>query len=494
MLLRRRVAAFAMALSVIPAAVTAQTTWPADKPPGPRSAKAVDFPPYQIKTLKNGLQVLVVDHHEQPSVSFRLLVKAGAMQEPADRPGVASMVATLINQGTTTRSAGDIANAIESAGGLLAVGSGNELTYVNGAVIKDLTDLALELAADVVKNPAFSPGEIDRHRPQVMNAIKVNYEDPDYIANAVFDRVVFGAHPYGRSATPESIARVTRDDLVRFHRTWFVPNNALLALVGDLSAEEAFAAAEKAFGSWERREVPAVNAIDPPPLGRRVIVIDRPGSPQTEIRIGHLGLSRTHKDYLPLDLAVRILGGEGANRLFGVLRTERGLTYGASASNNSFKAAGDIRAETDTRTEATGQALRLMVDEFAKLQREPVHPAELRGAQDFVAGNFPLTIESPSAIAQQVLAHMFFGLQLSEIETYRERVERITPDDIQRAAQQYFKPDQLVVVIVGDATKFDAQLKSSGFPQYERIPLAQLDLNAPSLRRASPSTGRGAER
>ena len=488
---RHRATVIAIALFPITATVaTAQTPWPSEKPPGPRQAKSVDFPPYQLKTLKNGLQVLVVNHHEQPSISFRLLVKAGAMQEPADRPGVASMVATLINQGTTTRSAGDIANAIESAGGLLAVGSGNELTYVNGAVVKDRTDLALELAADVVKNPAFSAGEIDRHRPQVMNAIKVNYEDPDYIANAVFDRIVFGAHPYGRATTPESIARITRDDLVRFHRTWFVPNNSLLAIVGDLTADEAFAAAEKAFGTWERREVPAVNAIEPPPVSRRVIVIDRPGSPQTEIRIGHLGLSRTHKDYLPLDLAVRILGGEGANRLFGVLRTERGLTYGASASNNSFKATGDIRAETDTRTEATAQALRLMVDEFAKLQREPVHPAELRGAQDFVAGNFPLTIESPSAIAQQVLAHLFFGLQLSEIESYRERVERITPDDIQRAAQQYFKPDQLVIIVVGDAAKFEGQLKASGFPQFERIPLAQLDLNSPSLRRAAPSTGR----
>jgi zinc protease len=485
-----RLGGIAVAFTLVSAPLaTAQTTWPSERPPAPRLSKAVDFPPYQIKTLKNGLQVLVVDHHEQPSVSFRLMIKAGAMQEPADRPGVAAMVATLINQGTTTRSAGDIANLIESAGGVMGVGSGNELTHVNGAVIKDRTELALELAADVVKNPAFSPGEIDRHRPQVMNAIKVNYEDPDYIANAVFDRIVFGAHPYGRSATPESIARITRDDLVRFHRTWFVPNNALLAIVGDLTADEAFAAAEKAFGTWERREVPAVNAIDPPAMARRVIVIDRPNSPQTEIRIGHLGLPRTHKDHLPLDLTVRILGGEGANRLFGVLRTDRGLTYGASASNNSFRAAGDIRAETDTRTEATGQALRLMVDEFFRLQREPVHPAELRGAQDFVAGNFPLTIESPSAIAQQVLAHMFFGLQLSEIETYRERVERITPDDIQRAAKEYLKPEQLVIVLVGDAAKFEAQLKATGFAQFERIPLAQLDLNSPTLRRGAPAAG-----
>jgi zinc protease len=481
----RAAVAVAAALFAGASGAAAQTAWPSERPPAPRASKPVDFPPYQIRTLTNGLQVLVVNHHEQPSVSFRLLIKAGAIQEPADRPGVASMVATLLNQGTTTRSAGEIANQIESAGGLIGVASGNELTHVNGAVIKDRTDLALAVAADIVQHPAFSPAELDRHRPQVLNALKVNYEDPDYLANVVFDRIVFGAHPYGRSATPESIARITRDDLVRFHRTWFVPNNALLAIVGDLSADEAFAAAEKAFGSWERRDVPVVNAMDPPATARRVIVIDRPGSPQTEIRIGHLGLPRTHKEHLQLDLAVRILGGEGANRLFGVLRTERGLTYGASASANSYRSAGDIRAETDTRTEATGQALRLMVDEFARLQREPVHPAELRGVQDFVAGNFPLTIETPSAIATQVLAHMFFGLQLTEIETYRERVERVTPDDIQRAAQQFLKPEQLVIVLVGDAANFEPQLKAIGFPQFERIPLSQLDLNSPTLRRGA---------
>jgi len=480
-----------LALLLAPATAAAQTSWPSERPPGPRASKPVDFPPYQIKTLKNGLQVLVVNHHEQPSVSFRLLVKAGAMQEPPDKPGVASMVATLLNQGTTTRSAGDIATQIDSAGGLLSVGSGNELTNVAGAVIKDRTDLALELAADIVKNPAFSQAEIDRQRPQVMNALKVNYEDPDYLANVVFDRIVYGAHPYGRAATPESIARITRDDLMRFHRTWFVPNNTLLAIVGDLTTDEALAAAEKAFGSWERREVPAVNAMEPPGVTRRVVVIDRPGAPQTEIRVGHLGLPRTHKEYLHLDLTVRILGGEGANRLFGVLRTERGLTYGASASADSFRAAGDIRAETDTRTEATGQALRLMVDEFARLQREAVHPAELRGAQDYVAGNFPLSIEAPAAIAQQVLAHMFYGLDLSEIETYRERVERITPEDIQRAAQQFLKPDQLVIVLVGDATRIESQLKAHGFPQFERIPLAQLDLNSPTLRRGAPAARDG---
>jgi zinc protease len=313
----------------------------------------------------------------------------------------------------------------------------------------------------------------------------VSYDDPEYLANLVFDRLVFGFHPYGRPAegTRESIRRLTRDDLLAFHRTWFVPNNALLAIVGDLSPADAFAAAEKAFGSWPRRDVPVIQVLEPPPPTRRVVVIDRPGSAQTEIRVGHLAVPRTHPDYVPFDLAIRILGGEGANRLFGVLRSDRGLTYGASADLNAYKSAGDVVAETDTRSPATGESLRLMVDEFVRLQRESVNPNELRGAQDFLAGNFPLTVEAPGAIAQQVLAHLFFGLDLSEIETYRDRVERVTTMDIQRVARQFLKPEQLSIVLVGDASVFASQLKALGFPEFERIPLSELDLNSPTLRR-----------
>jgi zinc protease len=455
-------------------------------------AKSVDFPTYELRTLPNGLQVLVVPHHEQPAVSFRMIVRAGAMQEPADKPGVAGFVATLLNQGTTTKSAAEIATIIDSAGGLLGVGAGNELTYVQGAVIKDQTDLALALMSDIVQNPAFAADEIALQKKQALSSLQVGYDDPEYLATVVFNRLVFGSHPYGRpgQGTPESIARITQADLAQFHRTWFVPNNALIAIVGDMTTAEAFAAVEKAFGGWQRRDVPAIKTVEPPPPAGRVVIIDRPGSAQTEIRAGHLSIPRTHADYIPFDLAIRILGGEGANRLFGVLRSDRGLTYGASADLNTFRASGIVMAETDTRTAATGESLRLLVDEFAKLQRETVHPAELRGAQDFIAGNFPLSIETSSAIAEQVLVRLFYGQDPSEIETYLGRVARVTPADIQRVSRELLRPDALVIVLVGDAATFVDQLKREGFGNYERIPVSQLDLDSSSLRRGDAPAAR----
>jgi zinc protease len=488
---RRTAAGLVIVVSFLTALVFAQE-WPRQSPPAPLAARPFKIPPYDIRTLPNGLRVLVVPHHEQPSVSFRVLVRAGAAQEPEDRPGVANFVATLLDQGTTTRSASAIADLIDSAGGLVGVGSGNELTFVNGAVIKDRTDEALSLVADLVQRPAFSEQEITLQRRQMLSSLQVAYDDPDYIAGLVFDRLVFGAHPYGRpnEGTPESIARLTRADLIAFHRTWFVPNNTLVAIVGDLPVEEAFQAAERAFGSWERRDVPALVAPSLPPVSRRTVVIDRPGSAQTEIRAGHVAVARTHPDLIPLDLAIRILGGEGANRLFGVLRSDRGLTYGASAAFHSFRTSGEIVAETDTRTSGTIETVRLLIEEFARLVRQPVHPAELRGAQDFIAGNFPLSIEAPSAIAEQVLARLFYGQDLKEIETYVDRVSAVTPDDIQRVARALVKPEQLTVVLVGDASAFASELRGAGITTFDRIPLAELDIDAPRMRRGSAPQAR----
>ncbi|HUF22674.1 MAG TPA: insulinase family protein [Vicinamibacterales bacterium] len=478
--------ALALVAAVLLAApITAQTQWPSERPPRPLVARGVDFPPYQMRTLENGLQVVVVSHHEQPAVTLRMLIKAGAAHDPEGKPGVASMTAGLLDQGTATKGAQEIASAIESVGGGLGVGAGNDLTFVNAVVLKNDLTLALDLVSDIVRNAAFSEGELDRIRPQLLSSMQVSYDDPDYIAGVVFDRLVYGFHPYGRpsAGTPQSAAVIAREDLVAFHKAWYVPSNAILAVVGDVTADDAFARVERAFSAWTAAAAPAVAFPEPPPPTRRVVVVDKPGAVQTEIRVGHLGVPRNHPDYMALNLAIRILGGEGANRLYGVLRSDRGLTYSASAEMEALKQAGAFMAETNTRTEATGQSLRLMVDEFWRLQREQIASRELQGAQDYMAGSFPLTIETPSAIALQVLNQLFYGLDLQELESFRERVYAVTPEEIQRVAAKYLAPDRLSVVLVGDAAKFTGQLKSVGFTEFEQIPASALDLGSASLKR-----------
>ena len=466
--------------------------WPSESAPRPLPARDVKFPPYQIKTLANGLQVIAVAHHEQPVVSLRLIIRAGGAQDPSDRSGVATLVAALLDQGTTSKSAEQIASSIDSIGGLVGTGAGSDLSFINSVVMKDSFDFGLDMVSDLAQHPAFATDELERQRQQILSGLKVGYEDPDYIAGMVFDRLVYGFHPYGKpdSGTPQSISSITRDDLVAFHKAWFGANNAILAIVGDISHDEAFAGAERAFGTWGRAASSPPKPVDPPPPTRRVVVIDRPGAVQTEIRVGNIGLPRRHKDYLALDLAINILGGEGGNRLHRVLRSDRGLTYGASADVNALKDTGNIVADTDTRSDVTGEALRLMVDEFWRLQRQRVQDGELADAQAYLTGSFPLTIETPSAIALQVLNAVFYGLDLNDLQTYRERVNAITPDDIQRVAREYLRPDRLSIVLVGDASVFIKQLAGVGFDQYERIALSDLDLGSADLKRHGPPTNR----
>ena len=474
------------ALVACPASLYAQApNWPVERPPQPLPARDVKFPPYEIRTLQNGLQVVVVQHHEQPILTLRMLIRSGAASDPSKKQGVAVLTAALLDQGTATRSAEQIADTIDSIGGGLATGAGTDLSYANVLVMKDSLSLGFELLNDVVRNPAFKADELERQRQQAVSGLRVSYEDPDYVAGLVFDRLVYGFHPYGlpNNGTPESLQSVTVDDLRAFHQAHYAPNNAILAVVGDVTPQEAFAGAERAFGNWTQHDVKPDDTGAPPEPTRRVIVVDKPDAVQTELRVGQLALPRKHPDYLAYDLTMKILGGEGANRLQRVLRSERGLTYGASAEFQALRQSGDFAANTDTRSDATAEVLRVIVEEITKLQRERVSDRELSDAQAYLTGNFPLTIETPEDIAAQVLNAIFYGLPLSDIENYRELVNAITPDDIQRVARQYLKPDRLSVVLVGNASAFTKDLAGVGFPKYEQIELPNLDLTSVTLQR-----------
>lgn len=452
--------------------------WPRENPPRPLAARPVTFPAYELRKLANGMQVVLVQQNEQPAISVRMIIRAGAAQDPKGKHGLAMLTATLLDQGAGSRTAEQIAEQIDFIGGGLGTGAGTDLTFVNAVVMNDSYHVALDLVADVVQRPTFTQDEIERQRAQALSALKVAAEDPESVAGRVIDRLIYGFHPYGMpgGGTPESLAALTRDDFVQFHRTYFVPNNALVAVVGDINAADAMAGLEKYFGAWKPGEVPAVAVTEPPDATRRVIVVDKKDAVQTEIRVGHIAIPRKHPDYEAVNQAVKILGGEGANRLQQVLRSQKQLTYGASADLDTYKLAGAVIAETDTQTANTAEALRVVVDEFTRLQRERVYDEELMGAQSYMVGHFPLTIEVPDQIATQVLNQLFYDLPVEDLPRFRERILRVTPDEIQRVTRWFIRPAQLSVVLVGDADRFVNDLKGVGFGSYERIPMEQLDL------------------
>ena len=467
-------------LGVATAAGAQTSQWPIENPPPPLLAPEVTFPEYELHRLDNGLQVVVVGAREQPVVNVRLLVRAGASTDPEEKPGVASLAAQMLNRGTTSRTAQEIAQTIDNVGGALSVGAGGDLSFINVLVMKDSFDLALDLLADVVRHPAYFSDELDRERQRLLSSMQVSYSDPGYIASIVFGRLVYGLHPYGRphNGTPASLPQITSQDLSDYHRTRYVPNNAVLAIVGDVTAQEALDGVVRVLGDWERGDLPTSSLVEPPSPRSRLVVVDKPDAVQTVVRVGHLALARAHPDFLALDVAVKILGGEGGNRLGGVLRTARSLTYSASADLAGRQLTGDFMAKTETQSPATAEVLRLTVDEISRLQRERVRPQELRSAQDYLAGNFPLTIETPNAIATMVLESVLYGLDLGDVETYPERVRDVTPNDIHRVARSFLRPTDLAIVLVGDAASFVDDLAGVGFDEYEVVPISEIDLSA----------------
>jgi zinc protease len=470
-------AAVVLALGCATASAQQPLDWPRESPPPPLPARPVTFPPYELRTLPNGLQVVVVMHHEQPAVNLRLMVGSGAASDPVGKKGVAALAGQLLDQGTASRSATEVAGAIDYVGGLLSVGAGTDLSFANVLVMRDSFDFAVDLLAEITRTPSFEQAEIDRQRQQVLSSIQVSMDDPAYLAGAVFARLVYGDHPYGmpHNGTPQTVRSISRDDIRAFHQAHYVPNNALLAIVGDVNAEEAFASVERVFGDWERRPLPPSPSAQVPAPVRRVVVVDKPGSVQTAIRVGHVALPRASPDYLAFDVALKILGGEGGNRLGSVLRTERSLTYAASADVASRRFGGDFMAKTDTRSDATAEVLRLMVEEVARLKRERVGRRELENAQAYLSGTFPLTIEAPNAIAAQVLESLLYGLDLGDLPKYPERINAVTVDEIQRVSRDYLQPQQLSVVLVGEARTFLDDLAGVGFDDVEVLSVSELD-------------------
>lgn len=457
------------------------------KPPESQALEKVNFPSYQARKLENGLTVYALEYREQPVVAMRLVIGAGAANDPKELPGLASFTAGLLDQGTAKRRAQQIAEAIDFAGGSLEAGAERESIYVSATVLADTADLGLDLMTDIVINPAFADEEIQRQKQMAISALAASMRDPDFLADVVFERVLYGAHPYAHpdGGTLASIPRIRREDIVKFHQSYFAPNISSLAIVGDLSTNDAFALAEKWFGKWERKDVPRPEPTEIPAIrGRRIVIIDKPDSVQTVIRIGHLGVPRKHPDYFNLLTASYILGGGSTGRLFQSLRTEKGLTYGAYSTIRPRKGPGTFYALTETRTEKTAEAIQAIFDEIGKLRANAVPEQELKDTQAFLIGSFPLSIETPADLAARLTNVAFYELGDDYLNTYRDKLAAVTSADVLNVARIRIVPEHMAIVLVGKAAGFQKDVAPLG--NVRVIPVARLDLGSPDLQKTAP--------
>ncbi|MGB0002570.1 MAG: pitrilysin family protein [Candidatus Acidiferrales bacterium] len=461
--------------------------------PGPGAPTPYRFPSAATKTLPNGLKVFVVSDRSEPSVAARLIIfSAGGIDDPAGSPGVSQMTANLLTQGTKRRSARDIADAIDFVGGQLTAQAGKDATTITLNVVKKDLNLGLDLMSDVVLHPAFKPEELDRRREQLLSSLTVQYSNPDYLASLTFNHVVYSGSPYGWpiEGTPDTVKKLKSEDLAKFHDAHYAPNQGFLAFAGDIAPEEAFALAEKYFGDWQKIDLPAATPAVPAPIsGQHIWLIDKPDAVQTQIRVGKLGVRRADPELIPLQVTNRIFGGGYNSRLNTEVRVKKGLTYGAFSSFTPRRYAGSFTAGTFTRTAATVEATKLVVDLMAKIATGDITPKELDFARDYLAGVYPIETETAEQVADRILTAAAFELPADYNSTYPERVRSVSASEAKAIAQRYFTTKDLDIVLVGNVSQFRDELKKE-FPgaQFREIAADQLDPTRPDLRKPAQSS------
>ena len=456
-------------------------------PAAANSSKPFNFPVAATKTLSNGLRVFVVTDHSQPAVAARLVImSAGTIKDPAAMPGVARMTANMLTQGTEKRSARDIAEAIDFVGGSLEASASSDATDVSLDVVRKDLATGLDLMSDVVLHPAFRAEELERQRQQLLSSLTVEYSDPDFLASTAFSRVVYGASPYGwpSEGTPDTIKKLDPQLLAKFHGANYAPSQSLLAFAGDITPEEAFAMAEKYFGAWPAVKVVMSQPAAPPALhGQHIWLIDKPDAVQTQIRVGNLGIQRSDPNFIPVVVMNRIFGGGYNSRLNTEVRVKQGLTYDATSYFSPHRHAGSFSVATFTRTSATVDALKLVIDLIAKMSAGDVTQEELDFARDYLAGTYPIQSETAEQVAGRVLTVVAYDLPRDYNYTYTERISAVTSAQVREMARKYLSAADLDIVLAGNVGAFREALKKA-LPgaKYDEIPFDKIDILAPDLR------------
>jgi len=436
------------------------------KAPVSNEVLKVKLPRPKEADLSNGLHVMVLEDHRLPQITFTIIIPgAGGYFDPPDKIGLASYTASLMREGTKTRTSPQISEALETMAASLIVSSSFSGTTasIGGNSLSENFDKLMDLTADVLLNPLFDAAEWDRFKTRTKAQLIQQRTNPNFLASETFNRVVFGSHPASRvSPTAANLDAITPDALVAFHRTHYVPDHAAVAFAGDISLAEARKLVEAKLGSWKKLGAPKAGVTEPPPLGSpKVTLIARPGSVQTTLYVGTQSMNRTDPDYAALTVVNRVLGGT-MGRLFRHLREEKGYTYGIGSGFTATSYRGSWSSSTSVRTDVTEPALTDLLGEIGDLRDKPVPENELADAKRAIVGSFARDLESPQQVLGYYVDNWLYGLPADYWDTYPARVMAVTGAQAQAAAQKYWAPGRLQIVAVGDATKVTEILRKKG--------------------------------
>jgi predicted Zn-dependent peptidase len=438
-----------------------------NRAPVSKDVLKVTLPRATEATLSNGLTVLIMENHRLPLISLQYNISgAGPIFEPSNTPGLASIAAQMLREGTKTRTSVQIAEQSAQLGAEISAsaGFGSSATVINASGLSDNFDQWLALTNDVLLNPTFPADELNRLKQRLKAQLRQQRANPNFLSNETFSKAVYGSHPASVvAATNESIDAMTPEMLAKWHLGRFSPQNAILGITGDVKAAEVVPKLEKALAAWKKTELKEVLPPNPRPVAsKKVLLVDRPGSVQTTVVLGNIAIDRRDPDYIALNVANHILGGGPAARLFLNLREEKGYTYGVYSSFTALKYPGPWRAGGDVRTEVTAGAMTEFFKEFQRIRDEKVPANELDEAKRAIVAGFALSLERPSELLGYAIIRKIYGFPPDYWDTYPAQIMAITADDIQRVARKYINPDNLQVVAVGEVSKIRPVMEKYG--------------------------------
>jgi zinc protease len=456
------------------------------KPPAIGKPAPPVLPQPAEKTLANGLRVIVARSSSLPLVTADLTIKTGGWADPLGLSGVAGMTADMLTEGTMTRSARQIARQTEALGANLESGASLEASSVTLNVMTDKLSAAMPIMADVARNPAFAADELERQRAQSLDSLRVAYQQPGQVASYAAAPVVFAGTAFGHvpSGTPGSIARLKTADLSALHKAWYRPDNAILVMTGDITAEQGFALAEKAFGDWAKPAAPlAPQPTIRPQSSPRAIALDLPGTGQAAVTVAKAAIARNDPEFYPGLVANTVLGGGYSARLNEEIRVKRGLSYGANSALGANRTTGSFRAVAQTKNESATQVLDLIVEQMASMAKAPASEDELKARKSNLIGSYGRRMATSTGLANILGNLALYGVPLDEMTRYTSKVEAVSAVQVQAFSVKVLDPAQVSVIVAGDAKAFAADLKAKR-PDLQVIPISDLDLDSPTLRKA----------
>ena len=429
--------------------------------PAPLQPRPITIPTPRETTLSNGLTLVVVEDSRLPLVSYRLAFRIGGAFDPPTLPGLIDLLAGLLPEGTQSKTSKEIADEVARMGASISAGASSDYTIVAASALAQFNDPILDLLAEVALEPSFPENEVELAKQNTKESLRQQRAQPSFLASEMVARVMFGDHPYSIVApTPESIDRFSREEFVKFHRARLVPNNAVFVVVGDVRYDEIAGRVESLFSTWERGEELVPNFPAPPVRTKRTAyLVDRHGSAQSNIVIANSGITRTNPDYFPMLLMHTVLGATASSRLFMNLREEKGYTYGAYSNLDARRSAGTFRATAEVRTQVTGDSLKEFFYELERIGNEPVSAKEIADAKSYLTGVFPIRLETQEGLTDQLVQIKMLNLPNDYLQHYRDSVQAVTVDEIQRVARKYVKPDEAALVVVGDGASVLEQIR-----------------------------------